>query len=220
MASIVVYTDQPMLAMGMKSLIAGEGMLTLSGCCTQFQALRETLAEARPDLALVDVTHEITGVCLDELQSDAPDCKIILWTENIAADFALQALTMGIRGVLRKSVALDTYLQCLRRVLAGGLWFEKSLTERFRSARRVTLSPRESQLVTLLSRGLKNKEISHELGITEGTVKVYLSHLFQKSGTKDRFELALSGIKNLSMAGVIAEGQGLSSLTVEPLCRA
>lgn len=220
MARIVIYTDEPILAMGMKSLLAGDRMFTVSACCSQLEALRARLADERPDLALVDVTHEITRVRMDELQSLAPDCKIILWTESIAADFALQALTMGVRGVLRKTVSLDGYLQCLRRVEAGGLWFEKSLTERFRSSRRVMLSPRESQLVTLLSRGLKNKEISHELGITEGTVKVYLSHLFQKSGTKDRFELALSGIKNLGMAGVIAEGQRLQSLVMEPACRA
>jgi len=60
----------------------------------------------------------------------------------------------------------------------------------------------------MLARGLKSKEISGELGITEGTVKVYLSHLFQKSGAKDRFELALQGLKNLGMAGISTDQVG------------
>jgi len=111
-------------------------------------------------------------------------------------------------------------VKCLQKVQTGELWFEKSLTDSFRATRRVPLTQRESQLVTMLSRGLKNKEISCELGITEGTVKVYLSHLFQKSGTKDRFDLALQGLKNFSMSGISTEGQGgLRSLVMDPVCR-
>jgi DNA-binding CsgD family transcriptional regulator len=62
----------------------------------------------------------------------------------------------------------------------------------------VALTQREGQLVSLLSQGLKNKEIATTLMISEGTVKVYLSRLFQKVGVKDRFELALFGLKNLT----------------------
>jgi DNA-binding CsgD family transcriptional regulator len=82
-------------------------------------------------------------------------------------------------------------------VAEGELWFDKSLTASFLTARTVTLTNRESQLVMLLAQGLKNKEIAHALNISEGTVKVYLSRLFQKVGVKDRFELALYGLRNL-----------------------
>jgi DNA-binding CsgD family transcriptional regulator len=58
------------------------------------------------------------------------------------------------------------------------------------------LTGREIQLIRLLALGLKNKEIAATLSITEGTVKVYLSRLFQKLGVKDRFELALYGMKH------------------------
>ena len=59
------------------------------------------------------------------------------------------------------------------------------------------LSPRERQLLRLISQGLSNKQIAGTLMITEGTVKVYLSRLFKKVGVLDRFELALYGLKNL-----------------------
>jgi DNA-binding NarL/FixJ family response regulator len=88
-------------------------------------------------------------------------------------------------------------VKCLRKVAAGELWIEKNLSDQILSARRVLLSPRERQLATLLAQGLKNKEIAYALGITEGTVKVYLSRLFQKAGVADRFELALFALKNL-----------------------
>ena len=220
MSSIVVYTDQPILASGIKSLMAGDPLFTLAGCCMQVQALREFLCRTNPDLALLDLTPEVTRTRLEDIHRLAPQTKLILWADGLSADFALQSITLGVRGVLRKTLSLNGYLQCLQRVDAGGLWFEKSLTDRLGAARRVSLSPRESQLVVLLSRGLKNKEISHELGITEGTVKVYLSHLFQKSGAKDRFDLAVHGIKNLRTPGMLGDGPRLDTLVMEPLCGA
>jgi two-component system nitrate/nitrite response regulator NarL len=220
MARIVIYSDQPILAMGLESLIAGDPALELNACCSSIAALKEHLANGSPDLAVLDLTTEVTTDALHELQILAPECKLILWTSTINTDFALQALTMGVRGVLRKTLPLEAHSQCLHRVCSGELWFEKSLTDSFRTTRHVSLSPRESQLVSMLTRGLKNKEICDELGLTEGTIKVYLSRLFRKSGAKDRFELALQGLKNLGMAGVSTESQGgLRSLIMEPVWR-
>ena len=94
---------------------------------------------------------------------------------------------------------------------AGELWFEKALTDSFLCARRVALTQREGQLVSLLSQGLKNKEIATTLMISEGTVKVYLSRLFQKVGVKDRFELALFGLKNLTTGQLPSTDKGARS---------
>jgi DNA-binding CsgD family transcriptional regulator len=80
------------------------------------------------------------------------------------------------------------------------MWFEESLKEGFWASRPINLSRRESQLVSLLSQGLKNKEIATLLLISEGSVKVYLSRLFRKLGVNDRFELALYGLRNLPHA--------------------
>jgi DNA-binding NarL/FixJ family response regulator len=217
MVRVVVYSDQPILAMGLASLIAADPALELNANCSNVAALREHLASGKSDLAVLDLTPEIASA-LGELQSLAPECKLILWTNSIACDFALWALTIGIRGVLRQTLSLEAHRQCMHRVYSGDVWFEKSLTDSFR-ARRIPLTRRESQLVSLLSRGLKNREISCELGITEGTVKVYLTHLFQKAGVKDRFGLARQGLKNLGMAGVSRDGQrGLRSLVMDASC--
>jgi DNA-binding NarL/FixJ family response regulator len=73
---------------------------------------------------------------------------------------------------------------------------DKTFSRNIPSARTTPLTQREAQLLILLTDGLKNKEIAQALGITEGTVKGYLSRLFQKVGVKDRFELALFGLKH------------------------
>jgi two-component system nitrate/nitrite response regulator NarL len=220
MVRVIVYSDQPVLARGLESLIAADPALELIACCSNLAALKDSLAKENPDLAVLDLTLEITPAALHELQDLAPESKLILWTDTIGGDFALQALTIGIRGVLRKALPLEAHLQCLHRVSSGELWFEKSLMDSFSAVRRVALSRRESQLVGMLTRGLKNKEISRELGLAEGTVKVYMSRLFQKAGAKDRFELALQGLHNLAMAGISTESQGgLRSLIMEPVWR-
>ena len=117
---------------------------------------------------------------------------------SISTELAFQAMGLGVRGILRKTLPTELQVKCLQKVQAGELWFEKALTDSFLCARRVALTQREGQLVSLLSQGLKNKEIATTLMISEGTVKVYLSRLFQKVGVKDRFELALFGLKNLT----------------------
>jgi len=142
----------------------------------------------------VSVTFEV----LSGLNDLARETKIVLWVHDISTELALQAMSLGIRGILRKTLPVETLCRCLNRVNDGELWFEKALTDSLMTARRYSLTRREGQLVALLSQGLKNKEIATALEISEGTVKVYLSRLFQKLGVKDRFELALYGLKNLS----------------------
>jgi len=151
-----------------------------------------------PDLVLLDLTQEVTFAVLSEMKHAMMSCKIVLWVNSISTELAFQAMGLGVRGILRKTLPTDLQVKCLQKVQAGELWFEKALTDSFLCARRVALTQREGQLVSLLSQGLKNKEIATTLMISEGTVKVYLSRLFQKVGVKDRFELALFGLKNLT----------------------
>jgi len=154
------------------------------------------------DLALVDLTPEITLAVLSELKDAMQFCKVVLWVNEISTELAYQAMGMGVRGILRKRLPADWQLESLQKVLAGELWFEKALTDSFLRSKRVVLTKREGEMVSLLSQGLKNKEIATELGIAEGTVKVYISRLFDKVGVQDRFELALYGLKNLTSGGL------------------
>jgi DNA-binding NarL/FixJ family response regulator len=166
--------------------------------CTTVTSLMEQMAQGVPDLVLMDLTPEITFAVLSEMQHAMQSIKIVLWVNSISTELAFQAMGLGVRGILRKTLATDLQVKCLQKVQGGELWFEKALTDSFLCARRVALTQREGQLVSLLSQGLKNKEIATTLMISEGTVKVYLSRLFQKVGVKDRFELALFGLKNLT----------------------
>ena len=225
MTRILLYSDEPILAKGLESVLRQVENFELLPTCTTVAGLMEQIAHGSPDLVLMDLTPEITFGVMSELKHAMTTCKIVLWVNSISTELAFQAMGLGVRGILRKTLPTDLQVKCLQKVQAGELWFEKALTDSFLCARRVALTQREGQLVSLLSQGLKNKEIASTLMISEGTVKVYLSRLFQKVGVKDRFELALFGLKNLTTGQlpVAEKGQrsgatpmpGLRSLVLE-----
>jgi DNA-binding NarL/FixJ family response regulator len=205
-AHVLLCSDEPILAEGLARILTGCEALDLISYCSGMQDLRAQMELHQPDVLLVDLTAGVTFGVLSGLHEAASEAKIVLWVHSISTELALQAMSLGVRGILRKTLPTDTLLRCLTRVNEGELWFEKSLTDSIMSARRYSLTRREGQLVSLLSQGLKNKEIATALTISEGTVKVYLSRLFQKLGVKDRFELALYGLKNLTPGGGSLEG--------------
>ncbi len=197
MARVVLFTDEPVLARGFASILSSvAGFETVSVCLKLSELFDKALEAGKPDVLLIDLTPEVSFGVLTRLQRELPDCRVVLWVRSISTELAYQTLELGVRGVLRKTLPVELLVKCLSKVAEGELWFDKNLTASFLSAKMVSLTRRESQLVSLLSQGLKNKEIAATLSISEGTVKVYLSRLFQKVGVKDRFELALYGLRN------------------------
>ena len=222
MTQILLFSDEPVLALGLESVLRAADGFQLAGVCSNTTRLKEIMEAGQPDILLIDLTSDVTFSILSELKKATINSKIVLWVHAISTELALQAMALGVRGILRKTLPTDLQVKCLQKVQSGELWFEKALTDSFLCARRVALTQREGQLVSLLSQGLKNKEIATTLMISEGTVKVYLSRLFQKVGVKDRFELALFGLKNLSTGqlpvgekGRAASLPGLRSLVLE-----
>jgi DNA-binding NarL/FixJ family response regulator len=179
------------------------------------------MRSGQADVLIMDLTSDVTAAVLSELKRTAPECKIVLWANSLSTELAFQAMGLGVRGILRRTLGPGLIVKCIQRVHQGELWFEKALTDRFLSSTRVALTRREGQLVALLSQGKKNKEIAAQSLISEGTVKVYFSKLFQKVGVKDRFELALYGLKNLTAGqGQAADAPqgpltGLRSLVID-----
>lgn len=198
MPRILLCSGEPILARGLESVLRHVQGFELLPSCSSIAGLQEQVASGKPEVLLLDLSPEVSFAVLSELKQSAPDTSIVLWVTAISTELAFQAMGLGIRGVLRKQLPAELQVKCLQKVHAGELWFEKALTDSFLSARRVVLTNREGQLVSLLSQGMKNKEIAAILMVSEGTVKVYLSRLFQKAGVKDRFELALFGLRNLT----------------------
>lgn len=198
MTHVALFSVQPILVAGLQSVLDREGDLVLSAICSTVSELLADIAADRPGVLLMEVTPELSLEMLHRVRTVAPGVPIVLWADTVAVEFASQVIGMGVRGILRKTLPIGELIDCIRKVAGGELWIEKSLCDRLLSTKRVPLTPRERQLLALLAQGLKNKEIAYALDITEGTVKVYLSRLFQKVGANDRFDLALFALKNFA----------------------
>jgi DNA-binding NarL/FixJ family response regulator len=194
---IVFYSNQPVLTAGLRVCLAGLPGFSLSGVSTTIVQLVEQIGVNPSRVILMDMDQEVTLEVLKKVQSGARGGAIVLWVDAVSTEFASQVIGLGVRGILRKTVAIEQHLKCLQSVAAGELWLEKTLSDRILTTSRVTLTQRERELLGLLAQGLKNKEMAHVLGITEGTVKVYLSNLFRKVGANDRLDLALFALRNM-----------------------
>ena len=190
----------PIVAEGLQA-VAGGGF-EIVAVCAAVSDLRNAIALTEPQLVLLDFTAEFAVGILGELESLLLSRRVVLLVYELSREMAFQAISQGVRGILRSTQDPETMLRCLERIHQGETWFENAVPEETLDTRRASLTGRETQLVRLLGMGLKNREIAETLAITEGTVKVYLSRLFQKLGVKDRFELALYGMKNPAAGAV------------------
>ena len=196
MLNVLLYTTQPILVVGLAAALE-ESDCRLASVCSGTSELIEALARTRFDVLLIEATPELSTEILAEIKEAAQGAPIVIWVDPVSTEFVAQALSLGVRGVLRKNLSLKLQVRCLEKVGAGELWVEKQEVTSLLSTKRVVLAERERQLVTLLAQGLKNKEIGYRLGLSDGTVNVYLSRLFQKVGASDRFALALYAIENV-----------------------
>jgi DNA-binding NarL/FixJ family response regulator len=130
-----------------------------------------------------------------ELKSALPHSSVVLWSDPLPGECIRRALEAGVRGILYKHAEIEAYGECLRAVMRGHIWLESDRPADARKPGQAALTPRQRQLVDMLAQGLRNKEIAWRLGISEGTVKVYLSQLYGKLGVGDRLELALLAVR-------------------------
>jgi len=204
--TILAFADEPVLQIGLQSVLAGVPGFRLAGLHATVSQLAAASHLHQPRVILYSMSLDPELAQISAVRRAVPDAAIILWAREFSTELAHQALEMGIQGFLSTTAGPEMMLECLRFAATGEMWMERSLANTLLNSRPVTLSRRQTQLLGLLVQGLKNREIAAEMGISEGTVKAYLTTLFEKVGARDRFELALYGLKNLrNVRGVEAE---------------
>src|SRR4051812_49237470 len=140
MPNVLLFADEPVLADGMRRVVENTPGMTLSGACFHLHDLAQLMELYRPDILLVDLTPDITFGVLQELRETAGNSGIVLWSNNISTELALQAVSLGVRGIIRRTAPVGTLIRCLQCVSAGELWFEKALTDSIATARRYSLT--------------------------------------------------------------------------------
>jgi DNA-binding NarL/FixJ family response regulator len=207
--SVAVCDTEPIAIEGIRSLLesVGGGLRVVAAETSLVEGM-DAVRELKPSLVLLDKAFGIHAVMdlLKTLRDIHSDTSAIVWSSSVSEAEALRLLQAGAAGVVRKTATLDVLLRCIHAVAAGSTWMEEEMvheTDRPVRSGHSPLTSRELQVMELVERGMKNKDIGFSLGIRTGTVKIHLKHIFEKTGIRGRYGLALSGLKEkglLSMA--------------------
>jgi DNA-binding NarL/FixJ family response regulator len=211
MRIVLPVTDEPVIAEGIRCLIEGSGNVLLEPLRFDAENLPERALQAGPDVVLINWNKDLSLTALARFCGELRHLPIILVARNPSPELVYQAQEAGVSGLLDSRCSRDEILSTLERCVHDDFALEYPEGMQLRPSKAVRMSMREGQLVRLLAQGLSNKEIATCLGISVGTVKVYLSKLFKKVRAKDRFELAIFGLKNIGVAGNDPDRSGVPS---------
>ena len=199
MTRILLADDHPMIRTALEALLRDTDYEIVGTAATGQQALDE-VARNEPEILLLDLQMP-GGTGMDVLRAlrkrrNGP--KVVLLTAAVDDSSLMEAKSLGVEGMVLKNSDPAYLLDCLDRVRSGGNWIDPELTARAQEladslgdSGRGALAPRERQLIRYVQKGLRNREIAEQLGVTEGTVKVYLHGVFEKLGVSTRTELAV-----------------------------
>jgi DNA-binding NarL/FixJ family response regulator len=197
---VLICDSQPVAIQGLRFLLENSGDLRFAGAVCSLDRVFELARSLNPAAIILDKALGVTAV-MDWLRQAATlglSAAPVVWGAGINEPEALRFLQAGARGILRRTSEADTMLTCLRSVTSGVTWMEDGI---FGSAgammqpRRSHLTAREQQIAELVERGLRNRDIARTLGIQTGTVKIHLKHIFEKTGVRGRYGLALTGLR-------------------------
>ena len=200
MDSVVVCDTEPVAMEGLRSLLESAEGFRVIATETSLEDGMDAVRQLQPDVLVVDKSFGIQAVmeCLRSLRHAEFRTAVVVWSAALSGAEALRLLQAGAAGVVHKAARLDTLLMCIRQVAGGSTWMEEDLVAVSDQPVRTghsALTARELQVMELVERGLKNKEIAVALGIRTGTVKIHVKHIFEKTGIRGRYGLALSGLK-------------------------
>ena len=214
--TVCICDTQPVTSEGLRTLLSASPDLEFQQATDSLTEAAELVERLRPAALILDKAFGIQAI-LDWLQQSRareaggpraePQTAIVIWGTSITEAEALRFLQAGAKGILRKTAGAQMIVACLRTVAAGRSWMEDCVfRDSGRSDRypRSELTMREQQVLVLVEQGYKNKEIAHELGIRPGTVKIHLKHIFEKTGVRGRYGLAINGLRERGMVPVPA----------------
>jgi two-component system, NarL family, nitrate/nitrite response regulator NarL len=199
--NVVIADDHPLVLAGLDQLFRLEADLRVVARCRSAKETLEAVRRHWPRVLVLDIRlPDSSGIdVLAALQREPRAPRVILLTAAVDDGQLAEAMRLGAAGVVLKETAPERLLHAVRDVAAGRRWLEPGMMERaFRIVleRREdpgggTLTPREREIVRMAASGLRNRAISQQLRISEGTVKMHLHNIYEKLGVVGRVELAL-----------------------------
>jgi DNA-binding NarL/FixJ family response regulator len=202
MTKLAIVEDNRVIRESLTEFVEADPELScVCACATAGEALR-LLPKHQPDIALMDIQlPDISGIeCTAQLKQSMPALQIIMVTVYEDTDRIYKALRAGACGYLLKRCTPQDLLAAIHEVREGGAPMSREIARKviasFRepvttAAEVEELSPREREILELLADGFPNKIIADRLGLTDGTVRWHLRHVYNKLHVRSRTEAAL-----------------------------
>ncbi|WP_167303520.1 response regulator [Sphingobium vermicomposti] len=202
MAQIAIVDDHPIFLDGMAQFLSSHGHDVIFCARSVEEAVNQIQAQ-QPDLLILDVSMKDGGglAVLSAIRGSGSSVPVIFMTVHIRPEQTLEAIKLGIDGVVLKDSDPNELLDCIDQVLKGNksiapFVMEQALVHSISAPANdvnvlAALTERELEISGLIRAGLRNREIAARCGLTEGTVKVHLHSIFQKLGIKSRSELII-----------------------------
>lgn len=201
---VLIVDDQTLMREGLRTILSLEEGIEVVGLAEDGQVALELAREERPDVVLMDVRMpNMDGVtCTQKMMASFPGIKVIILT-TFAEDEAIYAgLRAGACGYLLKDLPAENLVTAIRESVAGVVSMQPEVMARLLAHTpeqqthklhplQQRLTSREWEILQLMGEGLANREIAEKLFITEGTVKNYISTIYEKLEVKDRTQAVL-----------------------------
>ena len=197
---IVIVDDHTLFREGLRTILEME------------EDIVELVWQTRPDVLLLDIRMP-QGSGLDAVPAVlriSPGTQVLVLTASDEKEEHVRAFKLGAKGVVLKDSARQTLMQAIHTVSTGQVWVDPRMTgalveelshlgtdpSGFGARDENGLTERELEIVRLVASGYKNKEVGHQLTISERTVKTHLTNIFQKLGVRDRVGLVMYALKH------------------------
>jgi DNA-binding NarL/FixJ family response regulator len=196
---LLLAEDHPVVRVGLERLLAGEEDIEIVGTAENGAVAVELAAEKEVDVVLMDLSMPVLdGIEATRriVQAHGGNVHVVVLTSLSAREEIMAALDAGASGYLLKDAEPQELLAGVRAAARGDAPLapraaKEVLSARVEEASGPDLSPRETEVLQLVARGLPNKRIARELQISEKTVKAHLTQVFQRIGVTDRTQAAL-----------------------------